>query len=113
MIAQNLIRVKFQCQACFAWHKALVKRSSAGKDVFTDCKECNTALKLNMPKTFKKDLMARNAKRNAPMGEARECKHCKFSWPAETHLGRFESYQSRCLTGKMYCINVKPRKTAA
>ena len=52
----------------------------------------------------------RNEKRNRPIGNERACKHCNFVWPASTHLGRFESYQSRCKLGKKKCTRVSARK---
>ena len=54
--------------------------------------------------------MTRNEKRNRPIGNERACKHCNFVWPASTHLGRFESYQSRCKLGKKKCTLVSARK---
>ena len=112
---------QFRCASCRSLLKARIQRSSAGKKVQTKCPSCDALLRLRIPehvanvqrevpppaKTIKK---TRNDLRNAPMGNARACKHCKFSWPASTHLGRFESYQSRCLNGKKACVEVHPRK---
>ena len=50
--------------------------------------------------------MTRNDKRKRPIGNEQPCKHCTFVWPASTHLGRFESYQSRCKLGKRKCTLV-------
>lgn len=114
---------RFQCFTCRTQLKARIKRSCAGKKIWTKCVTCESQLLLRIPervanvapvpppvKTIKK---GRNELRNAPLGEVRECKHCKFPWAADTHLGRFESYQSRCLNGKKACADVHPRKAAA
>ena len=61
------------------------------------------------PEKFKiiiKKPLTRNEMRNLPIGKDRQCKYCEFVWPASTHLGRFESYQSRCKLGKKACVNV-------
>ena len=118
----DFFTARFQCFPCRSQLKARIKRSCAGKKVHTKCPTCDAELILRIPehvakvapvppvKTIKK---SRNEMRNAPLGHARQCKHCRFEWSADTHLGRFESYQSRCLNGKKACADVQPRKAAA
>ena len=51
-----------------------------------------------------------NEKRKRPLGFDRECQYCKFVWPASTSLSCFQTYQSRCKTGKKECAQVNVKK---
>ena len=102
-----MLVVRFCCGACHKKLKAAIPRSVVlkGSKVATCCKSCGKQLLLQP----KPRPVGRNAKRNRPMGESRACSNCAFVWPASTHLGRFESYQSRCKNGKKQCAHAKPR----
>lgn len=116
----------FPCNICHTKLRVRVKHTSIGHKVGTVCPSCEASLCVRIRKRFahvptepttKTCLVqtvkkTRNERRNAPIGHPRACKHCQFVWPETTHLGRFESYQSRCVNGKMACANVKPRSTS-
>ena len=121
-MSDTKVKLSFACGSC---RKNLCARvdghlllsTTRITKVRTTCPSCDHTLVMLLPKkdveskpekfkiTIKKPL-TRNEKRNLPIGSGRQCKYCEFVWPASTHLGRFESYQSRCKLGKKACVDV-------
>ena len=117
------VKLLFACWSCGRkLHtrvcESIVLTSSPIKKFRTFCTRCDELIVVMLPKRdvkskpkqehkIVKKPSTRNERRNLAIGHDRQCKYCDFVWPASTHLGRFESYQSRCKLGKMACCNVR------
>ena len=125
MLHADMVSFSFSCPGCHKKLRSKVAKEWIGKKVVTKCPACAKSLRLTLEFQDKvqdvnaeppdstsapSPVMTRNEKRNRPIGNERACKHCNFVWPASTHLGRFESYQSRCKHGKKKCTLVSARK---
>ena len=120
-----MVSFSFSCPGCQKKLRSNVAKEWIGKKVVTKCPACTKSLRLKLEFQNKEvqDVnakppnstsappasMTRNEKRNRPIENERACKHCNFIWPASTHLGRFESYQSRCKLNKRKCTQVSAR----
>ena len=120
MLHADMISFSFSCAACHKKLRSKAAKDWIGKKVITKCPACAQSLRLTLKfqdvnaepsvsTSAPSPVMTRNEKRNRPIGNERACKHCNFVWPASTHLGRFESYQSRCKLGKKKCTLVSAR----
>ena len=122
MLHADMVSFSFSCDDCHKKLRAKVAKDLIGKIVTTKCPRCDQKLRLTVT-TKSRDvsepaasipapptIVSRNEKRNLPIGYEKPCKHCNFVWPASTHLGRFESYQSRCKLDKKKCTLVSIRK---
>ena len=126
MLHADMISFSFSCASCLPQEAPLQggERLDWKESHITKCPACAKSLRLTLEFQDKvQDVnaeppnstsappvgMTRNEKRNRPIGNERACKHCSFVWPASTHLGRFESYQSRCKLNKRKCTQVSAR----
>ena len=124
MLHADMVSFSFSCAGCHKTLRSKAPKDWIGKKLVTKCPACAQSLRLTLKFQDKfQDVnaeppdstsapspgMNRNEKRNRPIGNERACKHCNFVWPASTHLGRFESHQSRCKPNKRKCTRVSAR----